>query len=687
MIDILATRRAALIPVLLASLAASNARAAAPGDETAQSRHDDAGNEGDAIIVSGHLPIDFGLMAGTASLEGDKLVAQTRGQIGEMLARLPGVSATSFAPGASRPVLRGFDGDRVRVLVDGIGSIDASSVSADHAVVFDPLTIDHIDVLHGPAVLLYGGQAIGGAVNALDRRIPRTVPDTISGTMLGSYGSAANERSLGGAIDVALGPRFVAHLDANWRKSDDLRVGGLVNSRALRQQLVADGFEEEASASGRIENSGSRSYTLGGGIAFIDDGGNLGISIQRFDSRYGVPLRPGTGSDEGRVAIDLAQTRVDLRGAVDLGGPFASLQVRGAYGDYRHAELEDGEAGTRFAGNGVEFRADLIQADRSGWRGRSGVQLLSRKMTIAGDEAFVPNNRIDRLGVFTLQSWKLGSGFEIEGAGRYEHVSVRAPLADFDRTFGLWSGASGISYSPAEGWKIGVNYTRGARAPSPEELLSDGAHVATQSYERGDRTFRAETSDGVEAYLRYQTVKAQFSLTSYMSDFGTFIAARPTGETIDGFPVFRYSQLPARFKGFEASTSIEAMRWADGSLRIDAAGDYVHAELKGVGPVPRIPPLRLQGGAELQQGSVRLRGEIEWNARQTRVAAFENPVGDFTLVNFTADWHPMGESGPVTLMLSANNIFDVVGRRAASFTRDFVPLAGRDIRATAKVSF
>jgi iron complex outermembrane recepter protein len=140
------------------------------------------------IVVVGHPPTDFGLLASTATIEGDALTLQLRGQVGETLARLPGVSSTSFAPGASRPVLRGFDGDRIRVLTDGIGAIDASSVSADHAVVFDALTVDHIDVIHGPAVLLFGGQAIGGAVNALDKRIPRAIPPAITATVLGTYG-------------------------------------------------------------------------------------------------------------------------------------------------------------------------------------------------------------------------------------------------------------------------------------------------------------------------------------------------------------------------------------------------------------------------------------------------------------------------------------------------------------------
>jgi iron complex outermembrane receptor protein len=672
-----------------------------PGGAHHADPHDDGSSDDEQdIVVSGHLPSDSGLLASTVSLQGDDLVSEMRGQIGETLARLPGVSATSFAPGASRPVLRGLDGDRVRVLVDGIGSIDASNVSADHAVVFDPLTVDHIDVVHGPAVLLFGGQAIGGAVNALDKRIPRSVPDGASATFIGSYGTAADERSVGGAADLALTDRLVAHVDANWRKSDDLRVGGYVNSAPLRDELLtdaaahrdagetdeADELERLAGIKGRVPNSAARSYTLGAGLAFIDAGGNLGVSVQPFDSRYGIPMRPGA-DEEAPVSIDLVQTRVDMRGAVNIGGFLDSLQFRGAYGDYRHVELEGDEAGTKFSGEGVEFRSDLVQADNNGWKGRSGIQLVERSLSVVGAEAFVPNNEVSRFGVFTLQSLGLGAGFEVEAAGRYETAGVKAVSVGFDRDFDLWSGALGLSWVPSDGWKVGANYIRGARAPAPEELLSNGMHAATQSFEIGDPTFRKETSDVFEAYVRYNNGGTSLSLTGYVTDFDGFITALPTGETQEDLPVFQYQQLPARFKGFEASGSFEAFRWDGGVLKLDASADYTHAQLKNVGPVPRIPPLRFQGGVEAEMGSLHLRGDVEWNDSQPRVSEFEFPVKSFTVVNLSADWHPMGEEGPVTLILDANNIFDVVGRRAASYTRDFVPIAGRDIRLTAKLSF
>ncbi len=691
------TRIALLLSAALLPLTAAQAQTVPQSHDDEEHGDQHNGDDGQIVIV-GHPPVDFNMLQSTLTVGGDELIASTRGQIGDTLAKLPGVSTTGFAPGASRPVLRGFDGDRIRVLTDGIGTIDASNVSADHAVVFDTLTVDHIDVLHGPAVLLFGGQTIGGAINALDKRIPRGIPARPEATVIAGYGSAANERSVAGAVNVALAPRLALHLDASWRKSDDVRTGGFVNSSELRADLLSEAAVERgagraanaieltalAGLTGDIPNSSARSTTLGAGIAYIDAGGDLGISVQRQNMLYGVPSRPGLGSEE--VAIDLSQTRVDLRSTLQLGGLFDSLQVRGAFGEYSHVELEDGDVGTSFAGNGLEFRADLVQNQRGGWRGRSGVQYFTRKLTIVGAEAFTPDNNVSRFGAFTLQALKFGP-FELEAAGRFERARISTPSAGFDRSFDLWSGAAGFSFAPADGFKLGVSYIRGARAPAPEELLSDGPHIATQAYELGDPNFVAERSNGLEVYARYTGDRAEFSITGYRTSFDNFIAALPTGAEEDDLPVFAYFQGPATFKGFEASASVKAAVWNGGSLSFGAGADYTEAELDGIGPVPRIPALRLQGGFEVEHKAVRFRAEVEWNDAQDRVAAFENPVAGYTMVNLSADWHPFGEAGPLTLLFSANNLFDVEARRATSFTRDFVPLAGRDLRITAKLSF
>jgi iron complex outermembrane receptor protein len=689
-----AQRKTLLASLLLAATAAPPAYA----DESDSAAPDAAASDEDAIIVTGHALRDMGLMAGSVELAGDDLIRENAPQIGDLLAKLPSVSATGFAPGASRPILRGLSGDRVQVLIDGIGSLDASSVSADHGVALDTLTIDHIDVLHGPAVLAYGGQAIGGAVVAYDKRIPRRMPagpfDLVA---IAGFGTASRGKSASASLDVPLGSRFVGHVDASWHRDDDLRVGGDVISEPLKADLLAQAaalkaaddaagaaeLENAAARRGRVPGTFARGTTFGGGIAYLGDGGSLGVSLQRIDSRYGVAARPG-GSEDG-VAIDLGQTRADLRGELKLAGLFDSLHVRAAYADYGHDEIEDGVAGTHFARKAGEARLELIQADNGGWAGRSGIQFAAGKLAVTGEEAILPTNKDTRLGLFTLQQLKVGK-LDLEAAGRIERVTLRAGSIGYKRGFTLAAGAAGIAWHPNEAIKLGLNYSHGERAPSAEELLTDGLHVATQAFEIGNPDFGKEHSSGIEAYVQYGAAGTNLKATAYLTDYTGFITPVPTGEQVEGFPVYAYRQLPARFRGFEAQGSQVLARWDERSLSLDASGDYVHAQLKGVGPVPRIPPLRLQGGVEYGAPGLTLRGEVEWNAAQKRVGPFENPTTAFTLVNLSATWQPLGRDGPVTLILAADNLFDVLGRRASSFTRDFVPLAGRDIRLTAKLS-
>ena len=370
-------------------------------DSAAASSDDDV-HSGGPIVVTAPYVRSLDILGNVSVLEGDELARDIRGQIGDTLTRQPGVSATSFSPGASRPVLRGFSGERVKILTDGIGSIDASNTSADHAVTIDPLTVERIEILRGPAVLLFGSQAIGGAVNMFDRRIPRKVPaDHVHIDAIGGYATAANDRNIGSSIDVALSPQIVAHLDGSWRKTGDTRSGGFVYAPDIRGDLLhlaeheveeghldeAAELTEQAGKRGKIDNTQSETWTAGGGISLINDGGQLGISIGYFDTNYGVPARPNTAHDhggeeeegghdhgEGPVTIGMKQWRADLRGEVELGdGFFDKLRIRAGFADYKHTEFEGDEVGTVFTNQGIEGRVELAQNDRGGWRGASGL--------------------------------------------------------------------------------------------------------------------------------------------------------------------------------------------------------------------------------------------------------------------------------------------------------------------------
>jgi len=691
-----------------------------PVERTERGLKDDFHND-DMIIVTAPYVERLDILAGTSVLSGDQLAEDLRGQIGDSLTGLPGVSSTSFAPGSSRPVLRGFQGPRVKVLTDGIGSLDASNTSVDHAVTIDPLTAQRVEVLRGPAVLLFGGDAIGGAVNVIDKRIPRDVPeDVVHLDAIGGYGSAADDWSIAGSVDVPLTSKLVIHADGSFRDTDDVRVPGFVLSPALRAAVLADaaaeaeeGHDEEAeelleaaNQRNRIPNSASRTYTAGAGIAYIDDGGNLGFSVSYYDTDYGVPARPGAGHGheeegenqdddegeeehgEGPVTIGLKQIRADLRGSVNLGGFFEALNFRAGYSDYEHTEFEGDEIGTVFSVSGIEARAELVQANRDGWRGVIGTQVLARDFNALGAEAFVPKNSLESWALFTVQEVDLGD-WEVEGAIRFEQTNISANGVNFDRSFNAFSGAIGLAYAPDDSaFRIGANLSRAERAPSAEELLSNGPHIATQAFEIGNPDFTTEKSWGGELYARWDSDDVQLSATVYANLFNDYIFEAETGGEEDGLPIFRYFQRDATYYGFEAAASVVFARAGGFDFIADGVADYVRAKIDdGGGAIPRIPPLRLLGGLKAHSDNLDLRAEVEWSASQNKIAAFETPSDSFTMVNATAAWRPFGKEGNITLLVSANNIFDVDARRHASFTKDYVPLAGRDIRVSAKFSF
>jgi iron complex outermembrane receptor protein len=663
--------------------------------------------QGRDIIVTAALPqSERDVLQGTSVLAGEELTRNLRPTIGETLARQPGVSATSFGPSASRPILRGFQGDRIRVLTDGIGSIDVSNTSVDHAVIIDPLLAERIEVLRGPSALLFGSSAVGGVVNVIDTRIPRTVPENgyrLNG--IANYGSAADERSGGAAGDVAIGGHLVLHADGSYLKANDLRTGrGYLLSPTARAAALSQvgqpqpdaeepiDFAASAGLRNRLPNSAAETWTAGAGASIITDTGTLGVSYSHYDSLYGVPIRYATavGQEQEAPRLSVVQNRVDLRGEVQTGGDIIDrIRIRAGQASYRHFELEeDGSVGTAFYNKGLEGRLEVVQANRGGWQGASGVQFFNRIFNVVGDEAFLPKNETNQTGFFTLQQYSAGP-FRAEGGVRYELTDVagRVPFGEDqffggNRHFEALSGSIGASYALSDGIRIGLNGSRTERAPSAEELLANGPHAGTQAYEIGNADFRLEKSWGLEATLHAHGDGYSFDASAYYNWFSNYISENAIGGEIDGLPVYQYQQGKARYYGFEADASVRLAQIGSYAINADLLGDYVHANIVDFGPAPRIPPARVLGGIEAQGERLGGRVEVEHVFEQNRIAAFETPTNDYTMVNATASISPFGKDSKTSLLLSANNLFDVLARRHSSFLKDFAPLAGRDIRVT-----
>ena len=669
----------------------------AAADQAAVDGHHDHEHEADDIVVTGTRRRVQDVLGGISILDAADLTREMRTSIGETLAGQPGVSATSFGPVASAPVLRGLSGDRVRVLTDGIGSLDLSSSGPDHKVAINALTADRIEVLRGPAALLFGSSAIGGVVNVVDSRIPRAVPDGPVGVdALASYGSAADERSLSAAVDVPLAGKFVVHADGNYSKTDDLRTGGYILSDDLRAQALASGdpeIEELADLRGRLPNSASRSREGALGLAYVDGQLNAGVSISRNESKYEVPIRYSLepGAEVEAPTIDQRQTRYDARAELPLSGAFSMVRFRGGYADYRHDELEDsGEIGSSFFSKGGEGRAEIVQADRSGWGGTSGVQHLERTARIEGEEKFLPDSRQRQTGLFTLQHLVSGP-FRAEAGGRVEFSRLTADEDDqlgtpaAARKFTTWSGSLGGQYEFSPGWRAGLSLTRSARAPSIDELFANGPHAASQSFEIGDPGLDPEVSLGFEGSLHKTLGAFHLTANAYFNRFSNFIFQSPTDEMEDELPVFEYRQGRANFYGFELAADADIGTIGGIDWTIEAQADAVRGTVKGYGPAPFLPPLRLMAALVGTRGAFDGRLEVEHAAAHKRTAPVETSTPAYTLVNASIDWHPMSDKKDFTLSLAANNIFDVVARRSTSILKDYAPLAGRDIRLTARL--
>ena len=698
---------------------AQDAAKATAKDSGAQVEDDVHNRQADAegnIIVSASGLKELDVLAGTSVLELREIQRDmVTGQIGELLTKIPGVSATSFAPGSSRPVLRGQQGERVRVLIDGVGTADVSNTSVDHATTIDPITVERIEVLRGPAVLLYGSQAIGGAVNVIDKRIPTRMPDhNLHVDAFAGVDSASNLRTGAASIDVGIGSNLVFHLDGSWRDTGNMDIGGFQLSRELRAELLeeaaekdADGepdeaaeFREAAGQRGFVPNSDMQSWTINAGLGLILGQSTFGVALGYYDTDYGVIKRPGLKHEHGgdgaaepeekedeTVRIGLEQFRADFKGDIYLGdGAFERLKLRVGFSDYTHTEFEGAEIGTTFDSTSVEARAELVQNAEGMLRGSTGLQYTHRDFFAVGAEAYVPPNLTDQVAVFTLQEFGTGP-FQIEAAARAEFTNVEAQTLGIARDYDTFSGALGAVYEGIEGIRIGLNGSRAERAPSAEELFSNGPHIATQAFEIGNPDLATERAWGLEAYARGNIGAGTFNFTVFRQWFDNYIFLEETGAEEDDLPVFRYLQQDADFFGIEADLSYPVIDGDKFRLLTDLRASYVEAELGDGTAVPRIPPLSLLGALEAQTDAFDVRGEVQWFDGQDRVTTFETPTDSFTLVNALVAWRPLADNRNVTVQFAADNIFDVNGRRHASFTKDFVPLMGRNFRASVRLSF
>jgi iron complex outermembrane receptor protein len=604
--------------------------------------------------------------------------------LGDILNGLPGLRSTAFGPGASRPIVRGFSGPRVLVLQNGVGMVDASTLSPDHAVASDPGEATRIEVLRGPSTLAYGGSGIGGVVNMLDERVPQTTPlHGFEGHAAASASSVDDGYSFNGGFKAGSGPLVFAADMVHRRSGDyDIPVPGVSRILAESEGLTVDPGRRQRNTSVEMD-------AYGVGASWVHEDGFLGASVKRTDTTYGVPypqiLAPIDPEAEGPVEIHLQQTRYDLRGEQAVSwGLFEKVNLSAGYADYEHAEIEveDGAVGTVFLSDGAEGRLELVQRERDGWKGAVGVQALSRRLEAIGDEAFIPSTDITEAGVFTLQRLER-ENWGLDGGLRLDRRTLETDT--MSRDFTNWSASLGGYYRPSEEIFLALAVSRNARAPTESELFADGPHAGTDAFEIGGPSLESETVLSAEATARWTGPLLRVEGHLWAARYTGYIEQSPTGDEEDGLPVFQYFATDADFVGSEIEGSYEAWGQGERSLMIEAAYDWVRADTE-VGPAARTPPWSLTGRLVWKQP--RFDGELEVRrvGAQDRVAAFELRTEAYTLVNLKAAYRPF-EDHDLRFFAEGRNLTDEEAREHASFLKDIAPQPGRNFRAGVAVSF
>ena len=683
----------------------------------AQSVQDPYTTRLDDVTITARSLENTGLLVPAQQLSGAALTQRLGSTLGETLDNLPGIANSSFGPNVGRPTIRGMDGDRIRILQNSGANMDVSGLSFDHAVPMDPLTTERIEILRGPATLLYGGSAIGGVVNVIDNRIARERAFDSKGGVMGKAelraGGAANERSTGAMVETGT-DKFAIHVDAFDRRTQNLKVPKNMSC-------------ESGVNSVKVCNSASN--TKGGAVGgtLLFDRGYLGLSTSEYKSTYGTVA-------EEYVTIGMVRRHHALEGKLrDVGEWFQDVKFQGGYTQYSHTEYSSNVAGTQFDNGGLDMRLEARQrsvALGNGLQleGTIGLQSERNNLHAVGDEKFVPTSRTHSTALFTYQALKTPWGQWTAGA-RSESVSVQSlesigpnnENAAQTKTFNPMSFALGVMRNLRQGeaqngWQVTSNITTSQRAPKDYELFAYGPHAATGAYEIGSSTMALEKATQLDLGGEWKKGLHKLGVTAFTSEFANFISLQSSGSyktsagavgTSTDLPVYNFQGVRARFMGLESHAKLrmvggqQALLSNDaqhGAVDLELRGDIVRADdLTNGRPMPRIAPMRLGADALWSKNAWGARFGFMHAGAQNRMPYYSNvtPVttAAYTLWNAGLNYHAHSGSTHWMFFAKLDNLTNKLAYSSTSSLTQTMssslapPLAGRSLKLGLQASF
>jgi iron complex outermembrane receptor protein len=669
------------------------------------------------VVVSANpLGADINdLITPVSVLRGDQLSQKQSSTLGQTLNGLPGVGSTDFGPNSSRPTIRGLDGDRVRVMSNGGASLDASTLSYDHAVAIEPLLVEQIEVIRGPAALQYGGSAIGGAVNVIDNRIPKAPVKGAHGRAEVRAGGAESEKAAAGLVTVGNGA-FAIHVDGSSRKTDDLKVP---------KQAGREGFISQ----GKLLNSDADQQGGALGFSLTNDHGYLGLSVDTYRNEYGTGLYE-EGDITSPTRIKLKQDKLtfagEQRNLAGKAGPFESIRGSFSTTDYKHEESAGGVVESTFKNKGWDSRIEgthlPIQTSLGSLKGAWGIQGAESKFSAIGDVTFVPNTQTDSMALFVFEELSFAPGKAVNGGLRLESVKVdsfgggtngetESFTAD-SKKFKPFSASVGYRQDMGSGWTAtsGLSYTE--RAPTFYELYANGMHHATETYEKGSADNKKEKGTTLELGLKFKTPTTRANFGAYVTEFSNFIGLTQGGyvDELDGriqsldidecqgggsghcVPKYNFSGIKARLYGLEADGRFPLASGLFGKasqLNMDWKADYVRGENRSTGgALPRISPLRLSSALVYSEGKYSSQMDVQYAARQNRYADDLGATPSYTMFGLGASYKTaVSGMKSAYLFMRVDNVTDVEARNASSVLRDMAPAGARAIKVGLRGNF